>query len=52
MDEMIAPNCASVLRAPSRVRETLAPIEQEVVEGRLSPFRAATPLIDFYYKEN
>ena len=50
MDEMIAPNCSQRFRSHPLVRERWPQIEREVVEGRLSSFRAVEQLLDSYDK--
>jgi LAO/AO transport system kinase len=50
MDEMIRAELLRRFRSDSLVRERLPHIEREVVEGRLSSFRAVEQLLDSYYK--
>jgi LAO/AO transport system kinase len=50
MDEMIRAELLRRFRSDPLVRERWPDIEREVVEGRLSSFRAVEQLLDSYYK--
>ena len=48
MYELIEQACATTFLQHAGVRDKLASYEQDVLEGRLSPFRAARRLLQIY----